>query len=190
MALNALYKKYFQKSKIFLYPLLDIKRGSIVPIETYVSWNSSYAPEDMKLVCLYNNTSSNNFVSFEKNVLLKHTRLCDYVRLDNNHTVFTFDFSDLQSDWLSFIEGKYSRINETLKRKILNYFDKNSGNYIYVESYLFPKKYMKRYAELLDVPVDLIASVGELCDKPDLDKEKLLIEAADLENIKESRLSL
>lgn len=190
MALNALYKKYFQKSKIFLYPLLDIKRGSIVPIETYVSWNSSYTPEDMKLVCLYSETNTTSFAAFEKNVLLKHTRLCDYVRIDKDHTVFTFDFSDLKTDWLFFLDGAYSKIEESLKRKILNYFDKNSGNYQYVESYLFPKKHIKKYAELLNVPVQLLESVGELCDKPDLDKEKLLIEVADLENIKESRLSL
>ena len=54
MAINALYVKYFQKSKIFIYPLLDIKRGSsVVPVETYVSWDNHYTPEDMKLICLY-----------------------------------------------------------------------------------------------------------------------------------------
>lgn len=189
MALNALYTKYFQKSKIFLYPLLDIKRGSIVPTETYVSWNSSYSPEDMKLICLYD-CSHKDFVIFENTVLLKHNRLCDYIKLDSKHTVFTFDFSDLQDDWQNFINGKYSKINENLKRRILNYFDKNSGNYIYVESYLFPIKYIKKYAELLNVSEELLLSVEELCDKPDLEKEKLLIEVADLENINESRLSL
>ncbi len=190
MALNALYKKYFQKSKIFLYPLLDIQRGSIVPIETYISWNSSYNSEDMKLICVYNIKDAKNFESFEKHVLLKHTRLCDYVRIDTDHTVFTFDFSDLEHDWNMFIDGKYSLMNNEIKRKILNYFDKNSGNYAYIESYLFPKKYVKKYAELLDVSVHLLMSVGELCDKPDLDRENLLIEVADLQNLNDSRLSL
>jgi hypothetical protein len=189
MALTALYTKYFQKSKIFLYPLLDIKRGNVVPTETYISWGTSYSPEDVKLICLYD-CSHKDFVMFQNTVLLKHNRLCDYVKIDNKHTVFTFDFSDIKDDWHNFINGKYSRINENLKRKILNYFDKNSGNYVYVESYLFPKKYIKRYAELLDVSEELLHSVKELCDKPNLDKEKLLIEIADLENINESRLYL
>lgn len=190
MAINALYRKYFQKSKIFLYPLLDIKKGSIVPIETYISWNNSYAPEDAKLVCMYKSDNSVAFLNFEENVLLKHNRLCDYIKLDATHTVFTFDFSDLINDWNLFIDGKYSQMNDVLKRKILAYFEKNSGNYTYIQSYLFPKKYMNKYAELLDVPVDLLIAVGELCDKPDLQKEKLLIEIADLENINNSRLSL
>ena len=55
MVINALYKKYFQKSKIFIYPLLDIKRGTqIVPSETYLAWNDLYSPEDKKLICVYN----------------------------------------------------------------------------------------------------------------------------------------
>ena len=81
-------------------------------------------------------------------------------------------------------------MSDVVKRKILTYFEKNSGNYNYIQSYLFPKKYMAKYAELLEVPVDLLISVGELCDKPDLEKEKLLIEVVDLENVNDSRLSL
>lgn len=190
MAINALYRKYFQKSKIFLYPLLDIKKGSIVPIETYVSWNSSYAPEDAKLICVYKSDNTSAFIVFEENVLLKHNRLCDYIKVSSTQTILTFDFSDLKDDWNLFINGKYSQMSDVVKRKILTYFEKNSGNYNYIQSYLFPKKYMAKYAELLEVPVDLLISVGELCDKPDLEKEKLLIEVVDLENVNDSRLSL
>ncbi len=46
MALNEIYRKYFQKSKIFLYPLLDIPRGAkALPTETYLSWNNKYTTE-------------------------------------------------------------------------------------------------------------------------------------------------
>ena len=48
MALNSVYKKYFQKSKVFLYPLLGIKRGvSVIPVETYFGWDGYYNSEDM-----------------------------------------------------------------------------------------------------------------------------------------------
>ena len=54
MALTSIYSKYFQKSKVFIYPLLGIKRGlSVVPKETYVAWEGHYKPEDMKLICVY-----------------------------------------------------------------------------------------------------------------------------------------
>jgi hypothetical protein len=185
MAITALYRKYFQKSKIFLYPLLDIKRGtSVVPSETYLAWGTSYTTEDMKLICVYTRRNDQEYIQFEKNILLKHNRLCDYVIIDDTTSVFTFDFSDLKQDWYHFINGKYSKMNIDIRRKILTYFAKSSGNYAYIESYLFPDNHFKKYAELLDVPVALLKSVGELCSKPDMEKEMLMIEVADLENLK------
>jgi hypothetical protein len=81
------------------------------------------------------------------------------------------------------LNGKYSKININTKRKILDFFDKNSGNYAYVESYLFPEKHFETYAKILGIETELLISVGELCDKPDLEREKLLMQVADLENI-------
>ena len=124
------------------------------------------------------------YKQFEKNILLKHSRLCDYVIVDEETSVFTFDFSDLKDDWFHFINGRYSKMSLDRRRKILSYFAKNSGNYAYIESYLFPDNHFKKYAELLDVNVDMLKSVGELCSKPDMEKEILLIEVADLENLK------
>lgn len=185
MIIDALYRKYFQKSKIFLYPLLDIKRGtSVVPDETYLSWNDSYSPEDMKLVCVYAIRTDKEYTLFEANVLLKHNRLTDYVKINDETAVFTFDFSDLAHDWDCFIQGKYSQMNMNTKRKILDFFDKKSGNYAYVISYLFPEKHFETYAKLLGVETEFLKAVGELCDKPDLEKEKLVMEVADLENLK------
>jgi len=185
MALNALYRKYFQKSKIFMYPILDIKRGSCaVPSETYISWGTAYTTEDTRLICVYHTKNDPDYIQFENSVLLKHNRLIDYCKVDSTTSIFTFDFSDLKKDWSYFVNGQYSKINETLKRKILNYFDDNSANHIYVESYLFPEKFFEQYADILDVSVESLRLVGELCSKPDLEKENLLIKIPNLENLK------
>jgi hypothetical protein len=90
----------------------------------------------------------------------------------------------MENDWLYFIEGKYSKIHASVKKRILNYFNNNSANFIYVESYLFPNKFYEEYANILNVNVDLLISVGELCTKPDLEKETLLVEIKKLENTK------
>lgn len=188
MVLNSVYSKYFQKSKVFLYPLLDIKRGSsVVPIETYISWKKHYSPEDMKLICLYNIRNDNEYKNFEKNILLSHNRLSDYIKI-NSQAVLTFDFADLNSDWSHFLNGKYSKLNKNLKQKILNFFDKYSGNYSYMYSYLLPEKYFENYADLLAVNVELLIEVGELCSKPDFEKETLILEIADLNSIEENNL--
>jgi hypothetical protein len=185
MSIKTIYKKYFQKSKIFIYPLLDIKRGSpSVPTETYISWKENYNSEDIKLICLYKTTNDPEYVKFENEVLLKHNRLHDYIVIDDTTSLFIFDFSDMQNDWLYFIEGKYSKINDSIKKRILNYFNNNSANFIYVESYLFPNKFYEEYASILNVDIDLLISVGELCTKPDLEKETLLAEVKKLENTK------
>ena len=63
----------------------------------------------------------------------------------------------------------------SLQKTILNFFDKYSGNYAYMHSYLIPEKYFNNYADLLGVDTDMIIKVGELCTKPDLDKETLIL---------------
>lgn len=184
MKINALYRKYFQKSKIFLYPLLGLKRGtSVVPSHTYVAWNDNYQPEDMKLICLYQTRNDKEYIDFEKNVLLKHNRLHDYIKINSEESVFIFDFSDYADDWKHFLNGRYSKLSSITKNRILDFFEKNSGNYVYIHSYLNPEHWFKRYAELLDVEEGMLEKVGELCSKPDFDKEKLVFIVADLENI-------
>lgn len=192
MALNSVYRKYFQKSQVFIYPLLGIKRGAAyVPKATYIAWEENdTTSEDMKLVCVYNNDGSNTFDVFVKSVLLKHSRLFGYVKADSKTSVFTFEFSDLSDDWENFLKGKYSKINLNLKAKILNFFDPQSGNYQYMKSYLHPEKFYDQYAELLNTDVELLKSVGELCTKPDLAKETLQLEIANLGDIHESTVNL
>lgn len=185
MIINTLYRKYFQKSKIFLYPLLGIKRGtSVVPSETYLRWNDTYATEDMKLICLYEIRTDSEYKLFETNVLLKHNRLHDYKVINAEQSVFVFDFSDLKEDWEHLINGRYSKLSKSTKETILGFFEQYSGNYVYINSYLNPENWFERYAEILDVDKELVKGVGELCDKPDLEKECLLIKVADLENLK------
>jgi hypothetical protein len=192
MALNSVYRKYFQKSQVFIYPLLGIKRGAAyVPKATYVAWEeNATTSEDMKLICVYENDGSNTFDVFVKSILLKHARLFGYVKANSKTSVFTFEFSDLSADWENFLNGKYSKINLNLKAKILNFFDPQSGNYQYIKSYLYPEKYYEQYAELLNTDVEILKSVGELCTKPDIAKETLQLEIANLECIEESAVNL
>lgn len=185
MAIDALYREYFQKSRVFLYPLLGIRRGaSVIPEITYISWAGYVSPEDAKLVTVYPKRTDKEFQNFEKHVLVNHSRACDFVHLNDSQLLITFDFSDIKDDWDHFINGRYSQINIKLKRKIRDFFDKNSSNYVYIDSYLFPEKYFNLYAHLLHCKVDLLKEVGELCSKPDLERETLTAEVLNLENKK------
>lgn len=185
MAISALYRQYFQKSKIFVYPLLDIKRGSsVTPVQTYFAWVDKYTPEDAKYITVYQERDDLEYKNFVKNVLLKHSRLCDYHKTDDGLVVFVFDFSDIKEDWNHLIEGRYSKMNSNIKRKIRDHFDKKGGHYVYIDSYLFPEKYFTIYSELLQVDEVLLKSVGELCTKPDLEKELLHQDVQELQKTK------
>ena len=52
--MKKIYTDYFQKSKVFLYPLLNIKKGiRFVPLETYLSWDGLFSIKQNKFFCLY-----------------------------------------------------------------------------------------------------------------------------------------
>jgi len=189
MELKKLYKEYFQKSRAFLYPALDIKRGtSVVPIETYVSWSRHVTPESRKLICLYHLREDKEYIDFEKQKLLGNPLFEDFREVEDGKAVYVFNFDKkYQEDFDHFLNGKYSRISSELKKKIRGFYGTNSSNYVYIQSYLNPKMYYSIYAELLAEGKDVekmeqnLRQVGQLCSKPDLEKETLELLIKDLE---------
>lgn len=175
--IKSLYKDYFQKSRIFLYPALDIKRGvSVTPIQCYVSWEGRYQPQDRKLVCLYALRDDDEYVRFEKVRLVGNKLFHDFHQIDDETGIYVFDFDGLADDWDIFLEGKYSQMSSVHKKKIKSFYGIYSSNFVYVDSFLNPDKYYGLYSELLDVDVELLKKVGELCSKPDMRKETLVLD--------------
>lgn len=190
MAIESLYKDYFQKSRIFLYPILEIKRGSsVTPVETYVSWEGQYSPKDAKLICLYHLRDDIEFRNFEKEKLLKNKHFHDFKQVEDNNGVYIFDFSEHLKDWNNIILGKYSQITSAYKKRIEIFYGKRDSNYAYVESFLYPEKYYAMYADMMMVKESLLRDVGELCSKIDTEKETLKANIKDLQvNIKSTNL--
>ena len=58
---------------------------------------------------------------------------------------------------------------------IRNYIGLNSPNLPYVDSFLYPERHFKLYSELLAIEESKLKKVGELCSRPDLEKETLNI---------------
>lgn len=187
MVITSLYKDYFQKSRVFLYPALDIKRGvSVTPIETYMSWANHYAVDDAKFICLYHLRDDDFFKQFEKVKLLGNKLYHDFKQVEEKKGVYVFDFSDQLEDWHHVTTGKYSKISNDFKAKIRQYIGYNNPNLPYVESFLYPERYFKMYAEMMGVEEKVLREVGELCSKPDLTQETLNISVLNLELTKKS----
>jgi hypothetical protein len=180
--MKQIYKSYFQKSKVFLYPLLGIKKGvRFVPIETYIGWdNNEISPKDT-LICVYSiedgPATNKAFQSFAKFELKKNELYHSEYEIDDLR-IFIFDLSFFKRDIQKFKEGKYSQFSRLTKKIIMHFFD-NGTVAEYMESYLYPEEYYEVYSDLLNVPISTLEEVVELCDKPDLEKEdfkKSLIE--------------
>lgn len=180
--IKGLYSDYFQKSRIFLYPALGIKRGgSVTPIQTYISWNEQYSINDAKFICLYHLRNDEDFRKFEKQKLLGNKLFHDFKQVEDNKGVYVFDFDSIRNEWGSFITGKYSKMSVNHKKHIKNFFSQNNSHYSYIESYLHPERFFGMYAELLGMKVNDLKQVGELCSLPDFEQEHLTISIKNLE---------
>ena len=192
--MKQIYKNYFQKSKVFLYPLLGIKKGvRFVPVETYITWSHDLIDSKDILVCAYavkDNTSNqkeleikNQFNRFVKQHLEKNE-----LYHSRHHTpeleLIVFDLSYFKKDLQKFREGKYSEFSLITKRLIMEFFGNTGTISEYMESYLYPEKYYEIYSEMLNISTETLEHVVELCDKPNLDKEDFKKSILELELFK------
>lgn len=175
--IKSLYEGYFQKSAVFLFPVLNIPKGSsVTPVGIYTSLSDTYSHDDCKLIVSYYLRDDVEFTSFEKTKLLGNKYYEFYIESNENLGIYVFDLSDYKKDWEYFMQGKYSKLSNSLKSRILNHYLKSKKNYVYVDSYLNPEMYFDIYSKLLGCNTKLLKGVGELCDKPNLEKETLVLE--------------
>lgn len=160
---------YIHKSSVFIYPLLDLpKKSHGVPIKTYLRWEGVYETSDYKYIMLFEPQK------IPQTVLEKHNLLEDIIETEEGNFAYVFDLSSYSTTYDLIIEGKYSKLPEYSKTKILDYRGRSSqkNNYI-MRSFLYPSDFYKDYSEFYMVSVSLLEEVVELCPKPDLDKETL-----------------
>jgi hypothetical protein len=189
--MKQVYAEYFQKSKVFLYPLLKIKKGvRYVPIETYISWDEVYGNDQNKFICMYSAKDDENYKRFEKVYLTSHKLFEEYYKPDEDTHLYIYDYSKFKHDLDMFKEGKYSKFTVKTKQKISDFFGDVGTIADYIQSYIHPESFHELYAEHLGVTLETIEQVYELCSKPDLDKENLKINVAELDLFKNNSLSL
>lgn len=163
-------KNYFQKSKIFLYPLLNFKKGiPNIPIDTFVSWENRIDFDRLNFICLYKIRKKFSFKTFETHYLKGHNLFTDVVYMDG-YALYIFDYRIYKNDFNNFLNGNYSKFSLTSKQKILNFFSKVSAS-DNIKSFLYPEEYHELYAKSLGVDIDTIKQTYELCSKPNLELE-------------------
>ena len=172
--MKKIYTEYFQKSKVFLYPLLGIKKGvSFVPEQTYISWKGCCDKNSNKLLCLYSTKDKKGFSKFEDVYLKGNLLFEEYHLLDDDYHLYIFDLKSYKHDIKHFLNGKYASFSQRSKDIITAFFGEIGTISNFIESYLYPEYYYEDYAQILNVSVKDLESVGNLCDKPDFKKEEL-----------------
>jgi hypothetical protein len=96
-----------------------------------------------------------------------------YYELENNKGAYVFNMKEYKHDFNCFMTGKYSEFISTTREKIISFFKSKPGSKEIVLSYLYPERFYDNYADLLAVKASVLKEVGQLCSKPDLDKETL-----------------
>jgi len=98
--MNSVYTQYFQKSKVFLYPLLKLKKGiAYVPIETYICWDGVYSEKDLKFLCIYHTERDDKFKKFETEYLLNNKMLENIIELSEDKHLYIFNFDHYKYDY-------------------------------------------------------------------------------------------
>ena len=169
-----LNQNYFQKCRVFLYPLLNIEKGlAFYPKEVYTAWEDYYLQSDYKLMLLFDISNHTSYKEFESEKLFKNKYFLDFVYITETQGIYVFDLSEHKTDYDNFILGKYSKFTTSHKERVLNFQKKGSKVYDVIKSFLYPEKYFKMYSELLGIKERILIEVGELCNKSDVDKETL-----------------
>jgi hypothetical protein len=179
--IRSVNSKFIQRSKLFIYPLLYIpKNVELYPKETYVSLvrknKTIIGSEDKKLICLYDEIKKEADRKSEKDHILLNKYFHDVKCYDDQPClhVFHLDRLYIDHDWNVFLKGQYSDISPLSKKTISDYY-KDTDYEPYINSYLYPDKYYDKYADLLDIPVNILEDNIELLSPPDLNKETLFI---------------
>ena len=188
----SVYTQYFQKSKVFLYPLLKLKKGAeFVPAETYICWEGVYNVEDYKFICVYHSEKTAKYLSFEEKYLKENKLLENVIELPGNRIVYVFDFKVYKFDFNKFVKGKFSQFSLGTKKQITNFFGTVGKLSDYIQSFLDPEDYHQSYADALEVDLKTIQDVYEVCSIPNMERETLVSDLSpEVELLKNKSLSL
>lgn len=116
---------YFQKSKLFLCPLIELpKKGDYLIDGTYLYWNKEFNIDNYNFIVTYKN-NVDGFITFEKDVILKNKSLIACFE-EGKLSIYIFDLSKWKDDIDLFLKGAYSKLSKNTKFKIFQYENFNS----------------------------------------------------------------
>lgn len=116
---------------------------------------------------------------FESENLLSNRYFICFHEL-RDELAYTFDMSKWSSDWRAFLKGRYSMFSEEAKDKIINFrwssLEPTEQKKLYCYLYPYKEECIKVFSEELEIPIEELMEVKELCSKPNLNLENYIPE--------------
>ena len=95
----------------------------------------------------------------------------EHIVFKNNKHLFIFNYKAYKNDYDRFIKGKYSQFSLDTKLIILDFFNSSGNMSDFIHSFLSPDNAHADYANALDISIEKIIDVYEVCSIPDIEKE-------------------
>ena len=155
---------YVQKSRTFLWPLLNLK---VQPVETYLKFGEFVnTGESRILIALFYN-GAEDYKMYKSEI--ENHKCYDFTFVDDDFDIVTFNFYSMRDDYDKIINGEYSKISADYKL----YMSALETNPIILKC-LEPKNNYKEIAELLEVhPYELEGR--ELLSPPNFEEETIFV---------------
>lgn len=163
---------YVQKSKLMLFPLLQLPKDSVKAKTTYLAYKDKVSVDDASIVCAYERNHE-DYYDFRNNVLFKHPMFVVMHR-GFDYDFIVFDLKDFKKDYDVFLTGGYSKISMESKRMIKDHYNGTRLGPLLLDTHLNPSDYHEVYANEFGVDVDYVRKAHETLDSPDLEKESVL----------------
>jgi hypothetical protein len=171
--LKDIYRTYFRKAGPFLYPTLNLPINKNFPSSgVYTALDDEIKKEDRKLIYTFD-PNKEGYRQYMNRVHKTNSNFIEEIQISHDLTALIFDCSAATETWDAYLNAKYSQFRDQDKKLILKYFSYNKANLLYLTSFLYPERYFEQYAKILDVDLELLKGVGELCDKPNFEEEHL-----------------
>lgn len=156
---------YIQKSRTFLWPLLNIK---VQPLQTYLYFDDITLENFDGLIALFYREDA-QYSKFKSEI--EQNPKYDNTFQDGDYDIVLFNMHNIKTDYDCIIAGKYSKLSNNFKM-IISVIENNKSVLMCLE----PENNYKTFANALGV-IESELEDRELLSPPDKNKETLCVSA-------------
>lgn len=155
---------YIQKSKTFLWPLLNIKAK---PIETYLKFGEMKPTDETRILIALFYNGDQEYLKHKSDI--ESHKFYDFTFTDGDFDIITFNMYSMKDDYDKIIEGKYSQISYQYKL-FISAIEKNP----IVLKCLEPENNYREFARILEISPEELEG-KELLSRPNPDEETIYV---------------